>query len=121
MNYESSTVVESKHVSGVAFVITRMSFARRMELMGCIRDLAAKCEFSEAGETPQDQLAAALLSGEMDRVYLKWGLRELIGLNIDGVAATPDTLASAGPEELFREAVAAVKAECGLSETERKN
>jgi len=121
MNYESSTVVESKHVSGVAFVITRMSFARRMELMCHIRELAVKREFSEAGESPQDQLSAALLSGEMDRVYLKWGVRELIGLNIDGVAATPDTLAAAGPEELFREAVAAVKAECGLSDAERKN
>ena len=26
-----------------------------------------------------------------------------------------------GPEELFQEALAAVKAECGLSEQERKN
>jgi hypothetical protein len=48
-------------------------------------------------------------------------VQALTGLEIDGVQATPDLLATAGPEELFREAVAAVKAECGLSETERKN
>jgi hypothetical protein len=30
-------------------------------------------------------------------------------------------LAEAGPEDVFREAVAAVKAECGLTEAERKN
>jgi hypothetical protein len=45
----------------------------------------------------------------------------LIGLEVDGVAATPELLASAGPEDLFREVVSAIKAECGLSETERKN
>jgi len=30
-------------------------------------------------------------------------------------------LAAIGPEDLFREALSAVKAECGLTETERKN
>ncbi len=43
------------------------------------------------------------------------------GLELDGAPATPESLAAIGPEELFREAVAAVKAECGLTETERKN
>ena len=43
-------------------------------------------------------------------------IQEVTGLDVDGIAATPELLASAGPEELFREAVAAIKAECGLSE-----
>ena len=38
-----------------------------------------------------------------------------------GVAAGPELLAEAGPEELFREALAAVRRETGLSEEERKN
>jgi len=43
------------------------------------------------------------------------------GLELDGSPATPASLASDGPEDLFREALAAVKAECGLTEEERKN
>ena len=35
--------------------------------------------------------------------------------------ATAESLIESGPEELFKEALAAVKAECGLSENERKN
>ena len=42
-------------------------------------------------------------------------------MQIDGNAATPELLAKAGPEELFREALAAVKTEAGLTEAERKN
>jgi|SRR5579871_834565 len=121
MIYESSVRVESKIQPGVAFVITRMSFGRRMDLVRQIRELAVRCEFLESGKSAEEKLEAALLSAEIDRLYVTWGLRELIGLEVDGNPATPEMLASAGPEELFREAVSAVKAECGLSEAERKN
>jgi hypothetical protein len=40
---------------------------------------------------------------------------------LDGQPATPETLAAAGPEDLCREVVAAIKAESGLTEAERKN
>jgi len=43
------------------------------------------------------------------------------GLALDGVMATPELLAEAGPEELFREAVSVVRAQTGLSPSERKN
>jgi hypothetical protein len=46
---------------------------------------------------------------------------ELMRLAVDGSAAGPELLAEAGPEELFREALAAVQRETGLSEEERKN
>jgi hypothetical protein len=121
MNYESSTSVESKLQPGVTFVIAKMSFGRRMELMQRIREVALRFEFLNSGDAPKEKLEAALLSAEMDRVYLTWGLRQLTGLEVDGVAATPEALAAAGPENLLQEAVAAIKAECGLSETERKN
>jgi len=92
-----------------------------MELIRGIRDLSLKSEFLNAGESPVEKLEAALLAGEIDRLYVSWGLQDLIGLEVDGVAATPELLASRGPEDLFREAVSLIKAECGLSEEERKN
>jgi hypothetical protein len=49
------------------------------------------------------------------------GLAEVSGLEVDGQQPTPETLAAAGPEDLCQEIVAAIKAECGLTEVERKN
>jgi hypothetical protein len=121
MNYDSFIRVESKVRPGVSFVIAKMSFGRRMELIRRVRELANKGEFLSAGTSGEEKLQAALLSAEIDRLYVNWGLQELTGLDVDGTAATPEVLASTGPEELFREAVAAIKAECGLTEDERKN
>ena len=99
----------------------RMSFARRVELMQRIRELAGRLEFLEAGQSPQEQMDAGLLRAEIDRAHVDWGLAGVEGLTVDGAAATPELLAAAGPEELFREALEAVKAETGQSEAERKN
>ena len=109
MNHESCTRIESRGRPGVAFVISRMSFERRMDLIRRIRELSLKCEFFEAGVSAEDKLQSVLLSGEIDRLYVSWGLRELVGLDVDGVPATPELLASAGPEDLFQEALAAIK------------
>ena len=92
-----------------------------MELTRRIRELATRKEFLEAGETPNEKMEAALLASEIDRIYLLWGLRDVTGLELDGLPATPESLAACGPEELFREALAAIKQQCGLSESERKN
>jgi hypothetical protein len=75
----------------------------------------------EAGDTPNEKMEAALLASEIDRIYMLWGLQEVTGLELDGQPATPESLSASGPEELFREALAAVKQQCGLSEAERKN
>ncbi len=121
MTYESVTVVASERLPGVELVVRRISFGRRMELMRTVRELAQRVEFLEAGDSPGERMAAALLWGEIDRLYVRWGLAEVRGLEIDGAAATPESLAEAGPEEVFREAAAAVRRECGLTEAERKN
>jgi hypothetical protein len=63
----------------------------------------------------------ALLAGEVDREYLRWGLAELEGLDIDGTTATPETLFAGGPEELVREIVDEIRQQAGLTENERKN
>ncbi len=121
MNYESVKVVESRVESGVAYSVIRMSFGRRVELMKRVRDLARRMDFLEAGEDTGEKMDAALLQAEIDRVFVEWGLRGISGLELDGTAATPETLAQSGPEALFREALGAVHAEIGLSGEERKN
>lgn len=121
MNYDSLAIVASKSRAGVAFTIARMSFGRRMELIRRIRELASKAEFLDAGGTLGEKLEGALLATQVDRLYLNWGLIGIEGLEIDGSPATPELLAAAGPEDLFHEAVQAVKGQCGLSDEERKN
>ena len=121
MTYESVAVVESKIAHGVTFGIARMSFARRAELMRSVRELARRAEFLEGGQEPGERMDAALVQTEIDRLYVTWGLRSISGLAVDGKPATPEILAERGPEPLFREALAAVRAETGLSAAERKN
>lgn len=98
-----------------------MSFSRRLELMRRVRELAGKIEYFDAGRDEKNRMEASLLGAQMDRLYIEWGLEGITGLSLDGVPATPETLLDRGPEEVVHEALAAIKAECGLSETERKN
>jgi hypothetical protein len=119
--YSSETLVKSQAVPGVTFAIAKMSFGRRVELMRRVRELARQAEFMAAGTEAGDKMDAALLQAEIDRTYVLWGVRSVTGLTVDGAAAGPELLAEAGPEQVFREALAAVRKETGLSEEERKN
>lgn len=119
--WQSKTVVRSESWPGVEFVIARITFGRRLELLKRVRDLAVRLEYFEAGREEKNRIEASLLGAQLDRLYIEWGLEEVRGLDIDGEPATPESLVDRGPEELFQEALAAVKAECGLSEQERKN
>jgi len=121
MDYTSYESIASELVPGVSYTVLKISFGRRVELTRRIRALASQREFLEAGETAEEKMEAALLASEIDRIYVLWGLKEVAGLMLDGVPATPDSLAATGPEELFREALCAVKRQCGLSDGERKN
>ena len=60
MNYESVEQVESKIAAGVTFLISRMSFGRRMDLMKRVRDLAREAAFRAAGAQAAGQLPAQL-------------------------------------------------------------
>jgi hypothetical protein len=119
--WSSRKLVASRERPGVEFVIARMTFGRRIELMREVRNLAARLEYFEAGQDAKNGMEASLLGAEIDRIYIRWGLEELRGLEIDGAPATAESLIESGPEELFLEALTAVKAECGLLENERKN
>jgi hypothetical protein len=121
MRYDSQIVVESKTIRNVRFTIRRLSFGRRLELARKIRDLASRIEYLEAGNDPKEKMTAALLSREVDEIYLRWGLASVEGLELDGVAATPETLLQDGPEDLVNQALEAIRAQFGLSEDERKN
>jgi hypothetical protein len=121
MKYASTFKARSKEWPDVTLEIARISFGRRIELTRRIRELAQKAEFCEAGGTPREKIEATLLSSEIDRTYLEWGLMGVAGLDVDGATATPGALIQAGPEGLCQEALALIKSECGLSEAERKN
>jgi hypothetical protein len=87
--------------------------------MKAIHVLGAKSEFDQrSGEG--DKMKSAIVTAEIERTYLLWGLREVEGLVIDGESATRDRLATSGPEEIFREALSMVKSETGLSDEEKK-
>jgi len=113
--------VESQVVAGVTFSVSKMSFGRRVELMTRIREVARRMEFLDAGADAGGKMDAGLVQAEVERLYVAWGLKAVSGLVVDGVVAGPELLAEAGPEELFREVLAAVRAETGLSADESKN
>ena len=120
--YRSAVEVPSGRCEGVRFLVERMSFGRRLELIRELKGLLGRMEYLAAGpQGPEQQAEAALVAGEIDRIYLRWGLREIAGLEIDGAPATPETLAERGPEELVEEVLEAIRREAGLRETERKN
>ncbi len=122
MNHESVVGVDSETAPGVRFVVERMSFGRRLALIRELKQWLGKLEFVVAGpNNPEREAEAALLAGEIDRIYLRWGLRKIEGLAIDGEEATPEELIEKGPEGLVAEILRAIRREAGLSEEERKN
>jgi hypothetical protein len=121
MKYLSKKTAESMVEAGVRFVVRRASLGRRIELTKLVHELSQRVEFLRAGAGEREQIEAAWLMQEIDSVYLRWGLEAVEGLEIDGEPATVDSLVDLGPEKLAQEALAAVKAEAGLSEAERKN
>jgi hypothetical protein len=120
-SYASESVVESRTVPGVRFTIAKMSFGRRVELMRRVRELARRTEFLAASEEAGEKMDSALLHAEIERLYVMWGVKAVSGLAVDGTIAGPELLVEAGPDELFREALALVRREAGLNEEERKN
>lgn len=118
---ESSAWFDAETHAGVRYRIARMSLGRRIELARRIREIGRRMEFLEAGGDTREKLEAAVLQGEIDRAYLEWGLEEIDGLEIDGAPAITATLIERGPLELAMEIVRRIRAECGLSEQERKN
>ena len=121
LQYESVLSIDSRAAPGVRFAIHRISFGRRMELSRLVRELSRKAEFLAAGTEIDEKIEANILAQEIDAMYLQWGLISIEGLTIDGEPASCGQLLEKGPEGLVREIVSAIRAQCGLSEEERKN
>jgi hypothetical protein len=119
--WESRVWFEAEAMDGVRYEIVRVSFGRRIELARRIREIGRKMEYLEAGNDARETLEATVLAAEIDRAYLEWGLIAVEGLEIDGAAATPETLINQGPVELAMEILRRIKSECGMTEDERKN
>ena len=120
-SYESELKIQSTVMRVVTFTINRISFGRRMELARRVREISRRVEFLDAGNQVQEKIEANLLRQEIEATYLRWGLVRIDGLTIDGQPATAERLLDKGPEELAQEIVRAIKAQCGLSDDERKN
>ena len=118
--YSSLLRLESKTMPGVNYAIRCVSLSQRIQLTKKVRELAIRYEFLQAGNTP-DQLEASLADLLVRRLYLEWGLADISGLTIDEQPATVDVFIENGPEALSDEVIAAIRAELGLSEEERKN
>lgn len=123
MSYTSHSVewCASERYAGVRYEIRRVSFGGRIELARRIREIGRRAEYLEAGTDVRDKLEATVLAAEIDRVYLEWGLAGVEGLEIDGAAATAESLIDHGPVGLAEEILARIKGECGLTDDERKN
>ncbi len=120
-NYSSVIWRSSNTQPDVRFGIARISFGRRLEIAREIRAIGRKLEYLEAGHSIAEKAEASIAAAEIDRVYLRCGLAGVEGLDIDGEPASAESLFAAGPENLTREMLDAIKAEWGLSEEERKN
>jgi hypothetical protein len=123
MRYESSVEIASESIPGVRFTVERMSFGRRLDLIRRLKGLTGRLAFLSAAPAadPERQAEAALLAGEINRLYLSWGLRKLTGLQIDGEEPSLEALLERGPEGLVQEILNAIRHEAGLSEAESKN
>jgi hypothetical protein len=119
--YASTIWIDANGRAGVRYAIRRVSFGGRIELARRIREIGRKAEYLEASSDVRDKLEATVMAAEIDRAYLEWGLAEVEGLEIDGAAATAASLIETGPVELAVEILKRIKAECGLTEDERKN
>jgi hypothetical protein len=119
--WESRIWFDAEAMEGVRYEIVRVSFGRRIELARRIREIGRKMEYLEAGSDAREKLEATVLAADIDRAYLEWGLVAVEGLEIDGAAATPETLVDRGPVALAMEILGRIKSECGMTEDERKN
>ncbi len=112
---------ESQVLPGVAYTIRQVSFGGRLQLTRQISELLRKYQFHEAGDSPADRAEAACLAGEIDRLYLEWGLLSVDGLIVDGRNCDAAAAIECAPERLCAEILSAIKRECALPDEERKN
>ena len=144
MNFITTVRKESATFPGVFYTMNRMSEARRAQLRlriaestsrirNLLREMSSieeKYPFTPEKARPEEIDSELMVLGdkmeqissdEINPQWLMWGLKGLEGLEIDGVAATPELLISDGPPALFTEIVTEIKRVAQLSGDEEKN
>lgn len=119
--YESFVWRESSIWPGVRFQLLRMSLMRRLRLMQELKNSAPEAAFHRAQGEVGDEIAAWELQAGIDERVLRTALVCIEGLDIDGRAATVDSLIESGPEGLAREIAEAIADESSLGDEQRKN
>lgn len=142
--YSSTITLDSQVNPGVQFTIFKMSEARRADFrlksaepMGRVRNLTREAE------ALSDRIKA-MPDGEIDRTvlvqvedlhesintelichvnpaWIRWGLKEVTGLIIDGEPATVESLISKGDPALFAEVLQAIKDVSSMTDEQLKN
>ena len=105
----------------VIYRISKMSMGRRVELTRRIKELMKRLDFAAAGTGTADQLDAAVLAGEMDKLYWDFALESIDGILMNGDAMSPSLQFDLGPEDLSKEILTRIKQVCQLTDAERKN
>ena len=121
MDYPSFVTHQSQVAPGVSYELARLSFGRRLELMAQVREMSQRREFLAAGDEPREYMQVAEMSLSIERLYFRWGLRAVYGLNIDGQPATPEALWEHGPAALTNEILLAIHQEIEFTEEKQKN
>ncbi len=144
MNFVTTVKQESTVFPGVFYVLNKMSEARRAQLrlliaeptsrirnllreMASIEDKHPVTATTPRPEEVNTELMALsdkmeqISSDEINPKWLKWGLKSLEGIEIDGVPANAELLLSDGPPALFMEIVDQIKRVAQLSGEEEKN
>ena len=120
-SWRSADEYKSTLYPAVKYRISKMSMGRRIELTKRVKDLMKQIEFASAGVGAADKVDAAILAGQMDKLYWEFGLESIDGLEINGEQVTPAEQFERGPEDLSKEILQRIKANCCVSEDERKN
>ena len=120
-SWRSAEEYRSTKYPGVKYRVVKMSMGRRIDLTRRVKDMMKKLEFLNAGSSTNDKVDAAILAGEMDRLYWDFGLESIDGLHINGEATTPAGQFDRGPEDLSREILLRIKQNLQLGLDEQKN
>lgn len=122
-SWRSAEEYRSSAYPTVKYRISKMSMGRRLELTRRMRDLTKRLEFATAAAatSTDDKMEAAILAGEVDRLYWEFALESIEGIQMNGDEISPTTQFELGPEDLSREILMRIKQQTQLTDAERKN
>jgi len=134
--YNSTSRYDSQTIPGVVFILKKLTEGRRLELRKMLAEPQAKMslimkELAKHNQLPEDQQDASVVSNlsmEFDDVlyerihptWVKWGLKSVEGLVIDGTTLTAENIMDF-PSELFEEILNTVMGGTQLSTDQSKN